>query len=53
MASRPPISRPAVEFWAKAYKEDLIGKKALNTDYTEYQKILAGGKVGIFIWSCR
>ncbi len=46
-----PNFKAAVEFWAKAYKEDLIGKKALNTDYTEYQKILAGGKVGIFIWS--
>ena len=46
-----PNFKAAVEFWAKAYQEDLIGKKVLNTDYTEYQKILAGGKVGIFIWS--
>lgn len=46
-----PNFKEAVEFWAKAYKEDLIGKKVLNTDYTEYQKILSGGKVGIFIWS--
>ncbi|MHB1453844.1 MAG: extracellular solute-binding protein [Saccharofermentanales bacterium] len=42
--------REGIRFWNKCYNEGLVYKKAIGANYTEFQAILAQGKVGCFIW---
>lgn len=42
--------REGIRFWKKCYDEGLIYKRALGTGYSDFESILAEGKVGCFVW---